>query len=412
MNKPKLLLADDSVTIRKVVELTFADEGIDVSTVADAESAMQRFVEIQPDIVLVDVGLAGTNGYQICEMIKADEATKHIPVLLLVGSFEPFDQDEAERVHSDGYLTKPFHSIRDLVSKVWEMLGTRNDLPSTEVTSGQVEDVQQLAVPTFPGDLSQNEPVGSFEELDDIDNLYRSSFAETVEIENFDTVENTFDDAGLDDEMIEASYLSPPPENSFADLMPAEQKSEDIKEFDWSPESLVSEPVADEPSRASFGPRFELVEDEPSEAVLDVGQEPELAQPENQEIEIEIPEPTIEEASDERVYDNSDDDDVELFDDLGLGSSNYNAPVDAGISQDQDVDPAIHDTIPYAVGEQPPVQATEETQARVSPELIEEIARRVIERLSDGAVREIAQIEVPRIAEKLIREALEQESKS
>ena len=95
--KPKLLLADDSVTIRKVVELTFADEGIDVSAVADAESAMAKFVEIQPDIVLVDVGLAGTNGYHICEMIKQDEATRHIPVLLLVGSFEPFDQDEAER---------------------------------------------------------------------------------------------------------------------------------------------------------------------------------------------------------------------------------------------------------------------------------------------------------------------------
>ena len=118
MTKPKLLLADDSVTVRKVVELTFADEGIDVTAVGDAIGAMQRFVEIQPDIVLVDVGLEGTNGYQICEMIKADEATRHIPVMLLVGSFEPFDHDEANRVGADGFLTKPFNSIRDLVGRV------------------------------------------------------------------------------------------------------------------------------------------------------------------------------------------------------------------------------------------------------------------------------------------------------
>ena len=118
MTRPKLLLADDSVTIRKVVELTFADEGIEVSTVADAAAAMLKFVEIQPDIVLVDVGLTGTNGYRICEMIKHDEATKHIPVILLVGSFEPFDQDQAERCKADSVLTKPFHSIRELACRI------------------------------------------------------------------------------------------------------------------------------------------------------------------------------------------------------------------------------------------------------------------------------------------------------
>ena len=112
MDRPRLLLADDSATIRKVVELTFADEGIDVIAVGDSASAMEEFVRTQPNIVLVDINLPGTSGYQICEMIKQDEATASIPVLLLVGSFEPFDQDEAERVGADGYLLKPFKSIR------------------------------------------------------------------------------------------------------------------------------------------------------------------------------------------------------------------------------------------------------------------------------------------------------------
>src|SRR3982750_1693098 len=114
VSSPKLLIADDSITTRKVVELTFGDEGIAVTAVTNAQDAMKQFIEVQPDIVLVDVGLEGTNGYQICSMIKSDEQTKDIPVLLLVGKFEPFDQDEAERAGADGFVTKP-PLMRDLV---------------------------------------------------------------------------------------------------------------------------------------------------------------------------------------------------------------------------------------------------------------------------------------------------------
>lgn len=87
---------------------------------------MQKFVDVQPDIVLIDVGLpGGTNGYQICEMIKTDKTTNHIPVLLLVGSFEPFDQVEADRVGADGFLTKPFQSIRTVVDRVFGLLNNQ-----------------------------------------------------------------------------------------------------------------------------------------------------------------------------------------------------------------------------------------------------------------------------------------------
>lgn len=122
MSKRKLLLADDSVTIQKVVNLTFADEGIDVTAVGDGNAAMEKFVESTPDLVMVDVNMPGVDGYKICEIIKQDEETKHIPVILLVGSFEPFDEEEALRVGADDYLTKPFQSIRQLVGKVTALL--------------------------------------------------------------------------------------------------------------------------------------------------------------------------------------------------------------------------------------------------------------------------------------------------
>lgn len=119
----KLLLADDSVTIQKVVDLTFGDEGMRVVTVSDGEQAIARLEELEPDIVLADVHMPKLSGYQVCEQIKRDERFRHIPVMLLVGSFEPFDEEEARRVGADAHLTKPFQSIKQLVNKVGSLLG-------------------------------------------------------------------------------------------------------------------------------------------------------------------------------------------------------------------------------------------------------------------------------------------------
>jgi CheY-like chemotaxis protein len=128
----KLLLADDSVTIQKVVNLTFADEGIEVLTASDGNTALQMLLAHKPDIVIADVNMPGPNGYQICERIKTDEKLKNIPVILLVGSFEPFDEEEAKRVGADDFLTKPFQSIRHLMSKVSSLLEARASAPVEE----------------------------------------------------------------------------------------------------------------------------------------------------------------------------------------------------------------------------------------------------------------------------------------
>jgi CheY-like chemotaxis protein len=118
----KLLLADDSATIQKVVELTFSDEGMEVVTVGDGRQAIEKLDEVLPDIVLADVFMPGMSGYEVCEYIKRTERFSHIPVMLLVGSFEPFDEAEARRVGADDYLTKPFQSIRTLIGKVGGLL--------------------------------------------------------------------------------------------------------------------------------------------------------------------------------------------------------------------------------------------------------------------------------------------------
>ena len=349
--KRRLLLADDSVTIRKVVELTFAEEGIEVISASDGDMAMQKFVEQTPDIVLVDVEMPGSSGYQICEMIKSDESTRHIPVLLLVGSFEPFDQTAAEKAHADGFLTKPFHSIRELVAKVNELLGEETyELPTPET-----HDIDQL----YDSSFAKNAPSHDDHQEED---LTQSSFEAGQDdshiefVENYGVVAESEDDLGdasFDDQMVETIRPhQPDPENGHITISNADMIETRIEDFDWSPAGRVAGVAANE------------------------------AQPDSTSVD-------------------------------GPQQSSQTA------TSDPDIHDSRADTVEMAspFAEEPPEPAAPEPAASASEiqpteEMIELIAKRVMDRLSDRVVRDIAQDAVPRIAEKLIREALEEESKS
>src|SRR5471030_2715193 len=116
-----LLLADDSVTIRRVIELTFADEDIRVVAVPDGQEAIQRLETERPDIVLADIGMPKMDGYAVATFIKQSPAFSHVPVLLLTGAFEPIDERRARATGCDGVLVKPFEP-QLLVSRVRELL--------------------------------------------------------------------------------------------------------------------------------------------------------------------------------------------------------------------------------------------------------------------------------------------------
>lgn len=116
-----LLLADDSVTIQKVVGISLANEDIKLVTVENGDDAVTQAREIRPDIVLADIVMPGKNGYEVCEAIKGDEALAHTPVLLLTGTFEAFDAERARQAGADGHITKPFEA-QALVDQVSQLL--------------------------------------------------------------------------------------------------------------------------------------------------------------------------------------------------------------------------------------------------------------------------------------------------
>ena len=119
-----LLLADDSVTIQKVVAIVFAGEDYLITAVDNGEDALLRARETRPDIVLADAVMPRMNGYELCQALKADPKLVDVPVLLLTGTFEPFDEARARAARADGHVAKPFDShalltrVRELVEGV------------------------------------------------------------------------------------------------------------------------------------------------------------------------------------------------------------------------------------------------------------------------------------------------------
>jgi CheY-like chemotaxis protein len=132
----RLLLADDSVTIQRVIELTFADEDIEVIAVGDGAEAIRRIEADMPDIVLADVGMPEKDGYEVAAYVKNTPRLSHIPVLLLTGAFEPVDEQRAQQVGCDGVLAKPFEP-QMVITRVNELLQSVAPRDAVPVATGR-----------------------------------------------------------------------------------------------------------------------------------------------------------------------------------------------------------------------------------------------------------------------------------
>ena len=124
----KLFVADDSETIHKVISLAFDNADTVVEYAVSGDAALETIHEFRPDVVLADVCLPGINGYEICARIKDNPELSHTSVVLLVGTFEPFDEAEASRVGYAACLTKPFDTS-ELIDVVQKQVG-RNTMSS------------------------------------------------------------------------------------------------------------------------------------------------------------------------------------------------------------------------------------------------------------------------------------------
>jgi len=141
----KLLIADDSTAIQKVFERTFPPEEFTLSFANNGEEALTKARTEKPQVIIADINMPAKSGFELCAALKQEPALKNIPVLLLIGILDDFDEDESQRVGADGFIIKPFEA-NAAVSKVREALSKGGITPPTEgPTAGQTDEIVELA---------------------------------------------------------------------------------------------------------------------------------------------------------------------------------------------------------------------------------------------------------------------------
>jgi CheY-like chemotaxis protein len=106
----RILLVDDSPHAQRMGERILTEEGFEVVTVSNSDSALIRLDDVDPDVVLADTVMPGRTGYDICQYLKMSPRHKHVRVILTAGVLEPLDEASVKRVEADGTLKKPFEA--------------------------------------------------------------------------------------------------------------------------------------------------------------------------------------------------------------------------------------------------------------------------------------------------------------
>ncbi len=423
----KILLADDSLTIQKVVELTFSDSGYELVCVSNGQKALEHIQQDRPDLVLADVVMPEKNGYEVCEAIKSSPATARIPVILLSGTFEPFDRERAERIGADAIVSKPFDS-QQLIAQV-ELLLDRGPAGYESAPSGATAPMPVASVPLAPAEAEEAPFDVGFSAED---------FTAAVRMppRGLDPFEEEYGRGGVDSAIQEFEKSHPEPtlaeespaaakvevpvssgqvsgreaqppwlreesekavEPEFAtDETEAPHKVEAFGEGRDESESTVAIPMpSPAPARgASEPPAWELPTEKPPMKLL-AAQEASVSPA--------LPTPEASEASEEEAFEVHHE--VEALE--------FEHPPERGLemSRGEDVSREIE-----ALAQKSSIPELTQMLSNVaksggndwSDEQIEKLARRVVEKLSDRVVREIAWEVIPDVAEIVIKRRIKE----
>ena len=175
----KILLADDSITIQKVVGIIFGGEEYSLTVVDNGKAAIDKALDAAPDILLVDALMPGMSGYEVCEAVRATPALAKTPILLLTGSFEPFDETRAETCGADDFLAKPFES-QQILAKVHELY----ELGASRTALTRQPEPQAVTAPVATAEPAETAEMVMAFDTDDIWNAFTPATAEKLEETN------------------------------------------------------------------------------------------------------------------------------------------------------------------------------------------------------------------------------------
>lgn len=155
----KVLVADDSITIQKVIGIIFGGDDYSLTVVDNGKAAIDKAREINPDILLIDALMPGMTGYEVAEAVRLTPSLASKPILILTGSFEPFDEEKAKKCGADDFIAKPFES-QQIITKVKELLElgrsrAESAQPSQAQPAAQAfgEQAPEVSQPAAPADI-------------------------------------------------------------------------------------------------------------------------------------------------------------------------------------------------------------------------------------------------------------------
>jgi CheY-like chemotaxis protein len=353
-----ILLADDSVTIQKVIELTFMDEDYSVVAVSSGSGALDKLAAVTPDLVIADVHMPGASGYEVVR--RAKELHPGVPAILLVGTFEPFDEREAEASGADAHLKKPFDS-QELIALVGRLLepaaggGAAAPAPAAEPATAASAAAASTAA-DWP-----DEPFP----IDDPSRGAATTEGDVFHLEPEPELELDLEPAGDSD--FEALFSTPEPE--ILAKPPAGVAEEDLLAVDDSPFSPFVEEEG-EPFRLGDD---DLMDEEDEDTVAESPFRPEAAA---------------------------------VTADEALDRAHEQAP-SAPLAEPAHVAGFVVETEEVAgVAEPAPPAAAEAPRGPLSDADVERIARRLAEVVGERVVREVAWEVIPDLAEVVIKDRL------
>ncbi len=174
----RILLADDSPHAQRMGERILREEGYEVVSVTDGDTAIKRLTDVDPDLIVVDVFLPGKNGFELCRQVKSNPLHRHVKVVMTAGMLEVFDEDEARRSGADAIIKKPFEasmvidSIKPLIAEA-RAARTSEPAPEAEIEEQPAIDIQPVVEASTvtvvveepepqPAPVAAPEPVAAF----------------------------------------------------------------------------------------------------------------------------------------------------------------------------------------------------------------------------------------------------------
>ena len=395
-----ILLADDSVTIQKVIELTFMDEDYEVVAVGNGDEALDQLEELTPDVVIADVHMPGASGYDVARRSK--QLHPQAPVLLLVGTFEPFDNDDYESCGADDYLKKPFDS-QELLQRVSDLMAARAGMdrpvaPSMAAPPAEEAPADDSAAEWAP--QAGEPPLGGVVPATG-DETRRVPTAEGQEGGGWRPSDEAGEDAGLGTRRMPTFGTAAEPVE--------ERRASSGWDLAGEPEEVAPAvaPVADDAPAWAGG--------EPFEPAWDSVEAPEPADEEG----AETPSWALDETGDADSAD-----EPESTTEAAEGWSPQSAAVEptpaAAAAEAPAAGGRAHHGDPFPELSRPPATAAPSSavrpsepaaqgdagEGRLSADDVDRVARRVVELLGDEVIREVAWEVVPDLAEVVIKDRL------